>query len=285
MSYYRLLGLEREPFSSSPDPEFFYHSLGHQAALFRLGTAIRLKRGLSVVLGDAGTGKTTLCRCLYQLLGRTPEFVFHVILNPSFESEQEFLQHLLECFHASPPPGGSSSPARCLQAIETDLFQKASVKGQTVVLLIDEAQKLNDPALEILRILLNYETNDSKLLQLVLFSQMELLPRLQGRRNLWDRINLKQHLQPLDEGQTREMILFRLKAAGYRGARNLFTSEAIREIHRFTQGYPRRIAVMAHDALERLVMFDRERVEQDVILDLIQKERSLIPAGFQEAVG
>ena len=88
MSYYKLLGLEREPFSTSPDPDFFFLSPAHRAALYRLRISVRLQRRLSLVLGDVGTGKTTLSRRLAQLLPQDGPIDFHVILNPYFSSDR-----------------------------------------------------------------------------------------------------------------------------------------------------------------------------------------------------
>jgi len=88
VSYYKILGLETEPFSTSPDPEFFYQSKEHKSALYRLRVAIELKRGLSLVLGDVGTGKTTLSRKLSQLLKADSELIMTMVLNPIYESEK-----------------------------------------------------------------------------------------------------------------------------------------------------------------------------------------------------
>src|SRR3989338_662904 len=115
MSYFKLLGLEREPFSTSPDPQFFFLSAAHRAALYRLRIAVKLQRGLCLVLGDGGTDKTTLSRRLAQLLPQDGPIDLHIILNPYFESDQQFLLALLEAFHLEPsppasPPGASSPP-------------------------------------------------------------------------------------------------------------------------------------------------------------------------------
>ena len=275
MSYYATLDLQREPFSTSPDPAFFYHSPEHATALGRLEIAIRLRRGLSLILGDVGTGKTTLSRALFQLFnGEEDDFIFHMILDPDFKSEYQFLSCLTKMFGVSP---FFRSTIDHREAIEKYLFQKGVEEKKTVVLLIDEGQKLSQPFLEILRTFLNYETNEYKLLQLIIMSQMELLPRLQKIRNFTDRISLKYIINPLGENETREMIEFRLKQAGFNGGRTLFTREAIRKIHEFTLGYPRKISILCHNALERVVMENREMVTEDLIERLIRDEEEWSP--------
>ncbi|MBI4313666.1 MAG: ExeA family protein [Candidatus Omnitrophica bacterium] len=279
MSYYRLLGLKKEPFSTSPDPSFFYEAPGHQSALYRLGVAVRLRRGLSLLVGDVGTGKTTLSRRLYQILSPYPSISLHVILNPAYSTELEFLNALIESFHMAESGTSLPTTSQCLRRIETELFRRATERNLTTTLFIDEAQKLSDASLEILRILLNYETHEHKLLQVVLFSQEELLPRIQNTRNLWDRIGTRHRLAPLDQEQTRAMICFRIQAAGCCRRRPLFTEDAVDEIHRQTQGYPRRISMMAHDALEHLVMYDCDQVDLEIISKLAGRQAVAIPAG------
>ena len=141
------------------------------------------------------------------------------------------------------------------------------------MLLIDEGQKLNQPYLEILRTLLNYETNEQKMLQLVILSQMELLPRIKKVRNFMDRVSLKYIINPLDEHETAKMIDFRLRQAGYRGERNLFSHEAIKKIHEFSQGYPRKTALLCHNAMEHLIMGDYETVTSELIDKIIEQEK------------
>ncbi len=270
MSYYSVLDLVKEPFSTSPDPAFFYHSREHTTALRRLEISIRLKRGLSLILGDVGTGKTTLSRALFQLFsGEEDNYIFHMILDPDFKSEYQFLSCLTKMFGASP---FFRSTMDHREAIEKYLFQKGVEEKKTVVLLIDEGQKLTQPFLEILRTLLNYETNEYKLLQLVIMSQMELLPRVKKVRNFIDRVSLKYIINPLDENETREMIEFRLRQAGFTNERNLFSLEAIKKIYEFSQGYPRKISLICHSALEKLVMEGRETVTDDLITNIVAEE-------------
>ena len=270
MSYYKILGLEQEPFSTSPDSVFFYESPEHKAALMRLLIEIRLKRGLSLILGDPGTGKTTLSRKLFLMLKERDDIIFHMILDPTYETEELFLLSLVKTFNLSI----ADEDATLLgfkEAIKKYLFQQFVEEKKIVVLLIDEAQKLNTLSLEILRMLLNYETNEYKMLQLVLLSQMEILPRLHEMRNLWDRINIKYCLNPLDEKETKEMIGFRIRQAGYCGEA-LFTDDALSEIYRYTQGYPRRIAMLCHHAIKELVMENRFTVDAQLIRELIAGE-------------
>src|SRR3989338_4839489 len=188
MSYLAALKLEREPFSTSPDPAFFYRSKEHYTALNRLEIAIRLRRGLSLILGDVGTGKTTLSRALLQSFYGEEDFVFHLILDPVFKSEYQFWAHLTKLFGISP---FFRSTLDHREAMEKYLFQKCVEQQKTVILIIDEGQKLTQPHLEVLRTLLNYETNEYKMLQLVILAQVELLPRIKRVRNFMDRVSLK----------------------------------------------------------------------------------------------
>ena len=122
------------------------------------------------------------------------------------------------------------------EAIKKYLFQKGVDENKTIVLLIDEGQKLNANQLELLRMLLNYETNEYKLLQLVIMGQMELLPKLQRINNFSDRISLKYILNPLDYNETKNMIEFRLKQAGAMSGKEMFTEKAMLMIYQYTQG-------------------------------------------------
>lgn len=274
MSYYKVLGLEREPFSTSPDPDFFYQSLEHKAALTNILIEIRLRRGLSIILGDIGTGKTTLSRKLFRMLGSRENIDFYMMLDPAYDTEYLFLLSLLETFGIKIDV---SEPTilDLKQQIKRFLFQKGASGNRTVVLLIDEAQKLNPLSLEVLRILLNYETNEFKLLQLVLLGQMEILPRLIDTKNFMDRVSLKYTLGPFSEQETREMIEFRIRRAGYNSAEKLFQEEAFKEIYEATSGYPRRIAMLCHKALKCLVMKNRPVVDNEIIRGLIDSEAKL----------
>lgn len=268
MSYYELLGLTKEPFSTSPDPQFFYKSKDHFSALNRLEISIRLRRGLSLILGDVGTGKTTLSRILIQNFSNDNKYIFYLILDPSFKSEYQFLSYLIKIFDISTE---LRSTLDYKEAIEKHLYRRVVEEGKTIVLVIDEGQKLTPDFLEILRMLLNYETNEYKMLQLVLLSQLEILPRLKKIRNFMDRISLKYTINSFDELQTKEMIEFRLLQAGYKNKVTLFSDEAINLIYLHTQGYPRQINCLCHDALAIAVSEDKKFIDKGLVEKIIQK--------------
>jgi len=271
MSYYSVLGLKKEPFSNSPDPEFFYESNEHKAALMRLLVEIRLRRGLSVILGDVGVGKTTLSRKLFQMLKERPDILFYMIMDPTAQSEELFLESLVRVFNIQDQIQGEASILDYKEAIKKHLFQKGVEENKTIVLVVDEAQKLDADSLEILRVLLNYETNEFKLLQLVLFAQMELLPRIKEIKNFFDRIVLRYVINPLDEPETRDLIGFRLRQSGFNTELKLFTDEAVSEIQRYSQGYPRRINLICHNALRILITGNKTVIDGALIRDLVAR--------------
>jgi len=270
MSYYKVLGLEVEPFSTSPDPMFFYESGGHKLALTNLIIELRLRRGLSVILGDVGTGKTTLGRKLIQALSLREGFVFHIILDPTYEDERAFFSSLARTFGITIPADSNVSEIK--ESIQDFLFQKAGKENKTVVLIIDEAQKLSEISLEVLRVLLNYETNSAKLLQLIILGQLELHAKIVNIPNLIDRVSFKYTLNPFDQDEITEMINFRLRQAGYKLNRSLFTEDAVKEIYRYSHGYPRQVALLCHKALKNLVMNNKMVVDNRIMKEIVDEE-------------
>lgn len=279
MSYFKVLGFDKEPFSTSPDPDFFYLSKEHETALTNVLIDLRLKRGMSVILGDVGTGKTTLSRKLIQELKSRDDFVFNIILDPSFENEELFLTSLVRNFEITAVPGnGAATILDLREALERFLFQKGVNEHRTVALIIDEAQKLNDSSLEVLRVLLNFETNEFKLLQLILLGQLELHARIMEIPNFFDRVSFKYTLNPLDFDEAKEMIEFRIRQAGYKANMHIFLEDALEQIYQHTRGYPRQITMLCHKALKSLVLKNKIVVDAEIIRELIEEE---IKMGWQ----
>jgi len=270
MEYYEELGLRKEPFSTSPDPDFFFYSQEHKECIQRLEINIRLKRGLSVILGDVGTGKTTLSRMIIKLFDTfSSQYDFHLILDPAFESEFEFVKNLASVFDIKDT---ARSTFEYKMLVENFLYKRAVEENKVVVLVVDEGQKLTSLHIEALRTLLNYETNDFKLLQLIILAQSEFMVKIKRQPNFLDRISLGYVINPINEEDTKGLIQYRLKKAGYRGKYPLFTDEAVSKIYQYTQGYPRKITQFCHNVLIELLRNGKDQVEEDMVVSVIRKE-------------
>jgi general secretion pathway protein A len=283
MAYYSLLGFSREPFSTSPDPAFFYLTKEHDMALTNILIELHLKRGLSVIFGDVGTGKTSLSRMLIQELKKRGNMLFHIILNPVYADEAQFLKSLIQNFNVSAHLGVDLSCADILElrdAFEKFLIKKTVEEKQAVILIVDEAQKLDMGTLETMRVLLNFETNEYKLLQLVLLGQVELYAKLVNMPNFMDRISFKYTLNPLDGRETKELIKFRIETAGYNSRMDLFLDEAASEIYNYTRGYPRKITKLCHQVLKELILQNKQVVDRGLVRDVIQKEEQFKTSGM-----
>jgi general secretion pathway protein A len=271
MEYYTMLDFECEPFSNSPDPDFFYYSKTHGPCLQRLELAVRLKRGLNVVVGDVGMGKTTLCRRLYKNLSKDASMDVHFITDPS-ECDGE---HFISVLHKMLGGDGVLSSSEAKEELRNLLYEKAVVSGKTVVLLLDEAQKLPRNVLESLRELLNYETNEHKLIQIVLFAQMEILDILKQQENLADRINEMIRLEPLGRKDVARLIEFRLHHAQgnqYEGRGPRYTKAAVRRIHRAAKGRPRRIIHLCHAATLAMIIREKSEVTGGLIRSIAEQK-------------
>ena len=263
VNYFELLGLTREPFSNSPDPVFFFESQNHAKSLHRLEIAVRLRRGLNVCLGPIGSGKSTLCRTLIQGMANDPAIVPHLILDPTFSTARELLVTLHTRFlRASPPP--EATHREMMEALQQPLFQEAQESRIILVLIIDEGQKLVPPCLEVIRELLNYETNETKLLQVIIFAQEEFDVVLTEVPNFQDRINEFCRLTPLNFRDTRALIRHRLSLAGT--SRELFTWPAYWSMYQASRGTPRKIMHLGHKALMTLIVNNKSKVNRNVVL-------------------
>lgn len=261
MDYFTLLHLQKEPFSNSPDPEMFFQSTQHQGCLQKLELAVRLRRGLSVVIGDIGTGKSTLCRQLIQRLSKDNiQISPHLILDPEFTTPLEFLTTIAKTFGLDCPPE-ERSEWQLKDTIKNYLFEQTIQRQKIPVLILDEGQKLPGFGVEILRELLNFETNQYKLLQIVIFAQKEFRAILKQKANFTDRITTYLYLRPLGFRDTRAMIDFRLSKSHTEAGPlpDLFSRTAILAIYCLTRGYPRRIVMLCSKVVISLLINQKKR--------------------------
>ena len=245
--YKAFFHLARNPFDLTPDPSCFVPSGRHNEALATLYHGVRRHKGFVVVTGEVGTGKTLLLRCLLDLLKESKDvayaYVFNGLLSPT-----EFLQYIISDFGL---PASNKSNWELLLDLGKFLVSRGS-KGQTTVLIVDEAHLLSQDILEEIRLLSNLETTNDKLLQIVLVGQPELDEKLDliGLRQLKQRIALRAQLGPLNAEETAEYISERLRIAGAdrnRGA--IFPPETIAAVFHYSHGVPRLINTLCENAL------------------------------------
>jgi MSHA biogenesis protein MshM len=245
--YYRFFGLERDPFLDTADP-YFYCELGAlRKAKERLFDSVDASRGLTVVLGAPGTGKTSLSGALEQELLAEDRVVLGKILDPTFATDTEFLIAVGRVFGLALPPRSS---AALKNALKNFFFETAVLEKRTLVLIIDEAQNLSDENLEALRLLLNYQVPQRKLLNILLFGQGELESRINNRGNLADRVDGWIRLEQLDEPTLLAVLDYRLSRAGLAPGTQLFSPDARELLAQSSGGIPRRMTMIAHLAMQ-----------------------------------
>ncbi len=260
MDYFTILNLNREPFSNSPDPDYFYHSRQHLDCLQKLELSLHLRRGLNVIIGDVGTGKTTLCRQIIRRFAQRKEMETHLVLDPLFKDSGDFLSTVAKLLSGK-KPADDTTDWQIKELIKHHLFRKGVDQKKTTVLVIDEGQKIPTFCLELLREFLNYETNEYKLLQIVIFAQKEFEEVVRRHPNFADRINLFHRLKPLDLRDTRMMIRYRLeKSSSTPKKLDLFTLPAIFAIYRATGGFPRKIINLCHQCILTMIIQNKPKV-------------------------
>ncbi len=244
--YEEFYGLKERPFTLTPDPKYFYMSDTHLEALEHLIFGINQGDGFVVIIGEVGTGKTTLSRILLERLGK--RVATSLILNP-FLDEAGLLRNILKDFGVKVDED-IDSKEKLLEILQDFLVEEVISKGRKAIVIIDEAQNLKLSVLEELRILSNLETDREKLLQIILFGQEELAEKLSlsKLRQLNERISIRYFLGPLKKSEIAPYIYFRLRVAGA-SPRLKFTRAAIRRIWKFSKGKPRLINMICDRAL------------------------------------
>ena len=246
--YKSFYNLTRNPFDLTPDPACFVPTVRHNEALAALYYGIRRHKGVVVVTGEVGTGKTLMLRCLLQLFKESSEIAYAYLFNCRL-SAHEFLHYTVADFGLKVDERQSKGT---LLLELSKYVTSRGLQGLTTVLVVDEAHNLSMELLEEIRLLSNLETNDDKLLQIVLVGQPELDLKLDSfeLRPLKQRIALRAHLAPLDEQDTDRYILERLTiAGGASGTDPLFAPDAVKLIHQYSKGFPRLINTICENCL------------------------------------
>ena len=284
MDYFNILSLKQEPFSNSPDPEFFFHSREHLECLQKLELSLLLRRGLNVIIGDVGTGKTTLCRQLIRRFAKREEISTHLILDPYFLDALELLTTVGKMI-MGPQVKLGTNEWQIKEQIKQYLFKQGVDENKTTVLIIDEGQKIPVFCLEILREFLNYETNEFKLLQIIIFAQKEFENTIKKYANFADRINLYHYLKPLSFRDTRLMIKYRLEKSKDTNKKiDIFSYPALLTIYRKTGGYPRKIINLCHHCVLTMIVQNRSTVGYRLVRSCIKRIFPKEPVRWKRAV-
>ena len=235
--------LKELPFNTTSDPDFFFPSSRHEEAFSHLVYGIASRRGIVVVTGEIGTGKTTLRRTLLNRLDKSVKTA--LILNPNF-SDLQLLQMIINDLGISYV---KKTKLDLVGAISLFLIEE-SVQGNNVVVIIDECQSLNVRQLEQIRLLSNLETEKEKLLQIILVGQPELSDKLKNPalRQLTQRVSVHYHMLPLQKEEVAQYINHRLKVAGA-DPKLQFTPQAFETIYEISKGTPRVINILCDRAL------------------------------------
>ncbi len=271
--------LRERPFDLTPNPRFLYMTAGHREALTAMEYGISARKGVTLLTGPAGTGKTTLVQvAVARAQGQNSSVL--CVKNPTLTRE-EFYEFLANGFGLSEAAGRSKT--RLLQELETRLVQQHG-SGTVTALMVDEAQSMSDALLEEVRLLANMETATEKLLPVVLVGQPELAARLNEAplQQLRQRVAVRTRLSPLSADETADYIAERIRVAGG-DIRRIFTPEAIVAIYRCSSGIPRTISVVCDNALVSGFALDQAPIGRGVIHEVARDFELPLP-GIERAL-
>ena len=256
--YREYFGLKEKPFSIAPNSHYFYMSEGHREALAHLLYGIKGEGGFVLLTGEVGTGKTTVCRVLLELMPEDLEIAF--LLNPPLTIE-ELLATLCDEFGIS--YSSDTTSVKVFVARIHAYLLDVHARGRRPILIVEEAQNLSTEVLEQIRLLTNLETNEYKLLQIIMIGQPELRDKLAQPelRQLSQRITARYHLGPLSKQEIPEYVNFRLATAGLKRARPLFPARTVKKLYRLTGGVPRLINSICDRALLGAYVQGQDRVD------------------------
>ncbi|TMB69155.1 MAG: hypothetical protein E6J43_04910 [Chloroflexi bacterium] len=277
--YLSYFSLKEEPFSTVPSPRYLFLTPVHATALSKTEFVVQTKKGVAAVFGDTGTGKSSLARLLHQ------KFLDHglhsaLVTNPNYPGPYSLLRTIALELGV---PRVARSYADMLLVFKSFLLTEAVKNKKTIVLMIDEAQTLRLPLIETLRQLVNFETNDEKLLQIVLFAQEDLRSKLAHPRgrNFRSRIVMASTLDRLGPGDLAQMVDFRWRVASG-GQEHPFDTEAIEALYDYSGGTPREAAILA-DASLLLAFLEKEKRITAATVKRAAHEREVNLEGQKEA--
>jgi|SRR5262245_28317777 len=262
--YERYYGLRERPFDLTPNPRYLFLSAKHREALSHLHYGISGRKGITVLVGEAGTGKTTLVHTVLERHRNDKTCAVH-LSNPLL-ARSEFFEFMVWGFGLD--PSAESSKTRFVVELTKSLTARQQAGG-TSALVIDEAQCLSDELLEEIRLLANIETATDKLLPVILVGQPELADRLNepALRQLKQRVALRCTLPALDAAETTAYIANRVAVAGGASER-FFTKPALETIYEYSQGIPRTISVICDNALLNSFAADERPVSHETVLEV-----------------
>ena len=270
--YREFYNLKKAPFSLTPDPQYVYMSAQHREALSGLIYSAFTRPGLTVLVGEVGTGKTTLLYTLAELLkGR--KFATGICTNPTMTRE-EFFDYVLASFGVKCP---SQLKSRQLSALQQELLKNLEEERPSV-LILDEAQRLSPELMEEVRLLTNLETPQRKLLQIIMAGQPELMETIRQPelRQLKQRVSNFCRLEPLSSEDVGEYITHRIKRSGL-PEQNLFSRPVMYVIHEYSKGIPRTINTLCESALQVGFALQSPRITIAIVREAA-KDLDLIPA-------
>ena len=254
--------LTEAPFDITPNPRFLFYSPKHREAYNHLLYGIRERKGFVQLTGEVGAGKTTLCRAMLEQLNGT--YATALILNPALNPDQLMKAIAMEF---GLPVGTMNLDRLDTLALFNEFLLKQVEQGKDTVLIIDEAQDMSDEMLEQVRLLSNLETDNRKLLQIVLMGQPELRDRLNNHalRQLRQRITVRYHLPPLTQFEMNQYIQHRLEVSGANGSGPYFTRPALWRVYKYAKGIPRLVNAICDKALLAGYVQDQRKIDYRTI--------------------